>query len=239
MIFAMQAACIAISPSSRIAIGSAPALRRICRNSIARSSRSRNGGAGADRIVRLAALALFALALLGAAAPAVIIVSPADISAENARWTSLGVHLPQSGIVLQRPYRAPYSTHSFVVPWSWYDRFDTEYRARHDFPVAASAIRADLPVLQLLMQKTYAGYAPAAQRGWNWDAWFSRWDMQLQVARKCDTDARAGICAMGQLEKFQLDNHSGVPSMTAFTSGSVSAESRKPSAGARARAHRE
>ncbi len=73
---------------------------------------------------------------------------------------------------------------------------------------------------------------PAAQRGWNWNAWFSRWDTQLRLRGNATLTLAQAFAPWGQLEKFQLDNHSGVPSMTAFTSGSVSAElaSRPPGA---------
>jgi Peptidase family S41 len=173
--------------------------------------------------VRIAALPFVALALLGAAAPSSITVSKTAIEAENARWVSLGVHLPPGGVVLQHPYRTPYSNHSFVVPWSLYERFYTVYRARHDYPVAASDLRADLPVLRLLMQKAYAGYGTAKARGWNWDAWFAQWDAQLKARGSARLTLAQAFAPWGRLEQWQLDNHSGVPSLTSFVSGSVSA----------------
>ncbi|HEY5257333.1 MAG TPA: S41 family peptidase [Candidatus Baltobacteraceae bacterium] len=168
----------------------------------------------------LAFLLAFA-GLAGAAAPPT--VSPAEIQAENLRWTSEGVKLPSGGIVLAHPYASPYSNRSFVVPYAWYDRFSKVLRARHNDPVDAAALRADLPTLRLLMQKTYAGYGTAAARGWNWNAWFARWDASLAARGSATLTLAQAFAPWGNLEAFQLDNHSGVPGFTAFTSGSASA----------------
>lgn len=173
------------------------------------------------KIGRCAGL-LFALAaLLGAAAP--VRVPQAQIDAENSRWTSLGVHLPPDGIVLPDPYKAPYSNHSFIVPLEWYRQFYAAMRTRHDYPVDAASLRRDLPVLRLLMEKTYAGYAPAKARGWNWDKWFAGWDKSLAAQGNKKLSLREAFAPWAKLEDFQLDNHSGIPAYSAFTSGSVSA----------------
>lgn len=169
--------------------------------------------------VMIAALA--ALLMIGAAAPAR--VPKAQIDAENARWTSLGMHLPAQGIVLPEPYRAPYSTHSFIVPLAWYEQFYAAMKKKHDYPVEASALREDLPTLRLLVQKTYAGYQTAASRGWNWNRWFADWDKMLASEGNRKLTLREAFAPWGKLEQEQLDNHSGVPMLTAFTSGSVSA----------------
>lgn len=173
------------------------------------------------KIGRCAGL-LFALtALLGAAAP--VQVPRAQIDAENARWSSMGVHLPPGGIVQPQPYRSPYSSRSFVVPLEWYKQFYAAMRAHHDYPVDAAALRADLPTLRLLIEKTYAGYRPATARGWNWNKWFADWDKALAAKGHRKISLREAFAPWGRLEDVQLDNHSGVPSFTAFTSGSVSA----------------
>jgi hypothetical protein len=173
------------------------------------------------KIGRCAGL-LFALtALLGAAAPAQ--VPRAQIDAENARWSSMGVHLPPGGIVQPQPYRSPYSSRSFIVPLEWYRQFYTAMRAHHDYPVDAAALRADLPTLRLLIEKTYAGYRPAKARGWNWNKWFADWDKALAAKGHRKLSLREAFAPWGRLEDVQLDNHSGIPSFMAFTSGSVSA----------------
>lgn len=133
------------------------------------------------------------------------------------RWSDLGVKLPPGGVVLAQPYAAPYSNRSFVVPVTWYRDF------HKDAPVQASALRADLPVLRFLLQKAYAGYEPAAARGWNWNAMFRRWDAQLAREGARKIALKDAFAPWGRLERVQLDNHSGVPGLTAFDSGSASA----------------
>src|SRR5579884_3366547 len=129
--------------------------------------------------LRFIAPAFILLALLAAAPAASVRVPQAQIDAENARWSALGVKLPPGGIVLEHPYAAPYSNRSFVVPTSWYTDFGSRMRKDKDVPVDAAALRQDLPVLQFVLQKAYAGYQTAAARGWNWNAMFRQWDAQL------------------------------------------------------------
>ncbi len=179
--------------------------------------------------MRRAGIAVLAAVLLLAAAP--VRIPQSEIDAENARWTALGAKLPAGGVVLPDPYAAPYSNRSFVVPWSWYKNFYDTYRATHAYPVRASALRADLPVLRLLMQKTYSGYQTAAQRGWNWPKWFADWDTSLARRGDAALTLEQAFAPWGTLEKFQLDNHSGVASLQTFISGSTSAILAKRPAG--------
>jgi hypothetical protein len=173
------------------------------------------------RKIKVVIAACAALTVLGAAPP--VRVPQAQIDAENARWTALGVHLPKGGIVLADPYSAPYSTHSFIVPLSWYQQFSSELKTKHDYPVDAAALRDDLPTLRLLMEKTYAGYGTAAARGWNWNRWFADWDKMLAAQAHRKLSLREAFAPWGKLEQAQLDNHSGIPGYTAFVSGSISA----------------
>lgn len=154
------------------------------------------------------------LALLGASAPAVR-VPQADIDAENARWQGYGVTLPQGGIVLPMPYQPPYSNRSFVVPYTW-------LHATHDTAVA-SALRSDLPTLQMLMQKTYAGYARASQRGWKWSSWFRSWDAQLAREGNATVPLQQAFAPWVALERFQYDARSGPVDKTLVETGSASA----------------
>jgi hypothetical protein len=175
------------------------------------------------RSLMLRALALAAVLAMLAVAPAAVTVPQSQIAAENARWKSFGVQLPPGGIVLAHPYASPYSNRSFVVPWSWYERYYTYFRAHHDYPVKAPALRADLPVLQLLMEKAYAGYPAAESRGWSWSAWFAAWSRSLAARGNATLTIAQAFAPWGKLEKFQLDNHSGVAGYQGFVSGSVSA----------------
>jgi hypothetical protein len=175
------------------------------------------------KTLRFIATAFALLALLAAAPAAAVRVPQAQIDAENARWSSLGVKLPPGGIVLAHPYAAPYSNRSFVVPTSWYTDFFARMHKNKDVPVSASALRQDLPVLQFLLQKAYAGYEPASARGWNWNAMFRGWKAQLAAGGDKSMPLRTAFAPWGRLQDVQLDNHSGVPGLNAFVSGSASA----------------
>lgn len=174
------------------------------------------------KMFRPAALAVALLAVLGAAPAAPVSVPKAQIDAENARWAAFGVKLPPGGIVLPDPYAAPYSNRSFVVPYAWYQDFYTKLRAKR-VTVEAASLRQDLPVLRFLLEKAYAGYQPARARGWNWNAMFRDWDAQLARSGKADLSLARAFAPWGRLEDVQLDNHSGVPGLTTYTSGSASA----------------
>lgn len=174
-------------------------------------------------MLRPLALGLSLLVTLAAAPAATTTVPQSQIDAENAHWRSLGVHLPPGGIVLTHPYAAPYSNRSFVVPSAWYRDFYTTLRKNKDVPVDAAALRRDLPVLQFLLEKAYAGYEPASARGWNWKAMFRGWDAQLARSGNRKIPLTAAFAPWGTLESVELDNHSGVPALQAFTSGSTSA----------------
>jgi Peptidase family S41 len=173
--------------------------------------------------LRTVTVALTLLAVLGGAPAASVRVPQAQVDAENARWSALGVELPPGGIVLQHPYAAPYSNRSFIVPFAWYSRFLNTLREKKDVPVNAAALREDLPVLKLLLEKAYAGYEPAASRGWSWNGMFRDWDAQLARSANKNIPLRDAFAPWGRLEDVQLDNHSGVPGLTDFGSGSTSA----------------
>lgn len=176
------------------------------------------------RIFRRIGFAAACIALLGAAPAASVRVPQAQIDAENARWKSLGATLPPGGIILAHPYAPPYSNRSFVVPYEWYRQFADEMRLHHgEVQVRASALRRDLPVLRFLLQKAYAGYEPARARGWNWNAMFERWDKQLARSGDKRLSLATAFASWGRLESVQLDNHSGVPGLRGFVSGSTSA----------------
>lgn len=165
-----------------------------------------------------AALALF---ILGATTPSDVSVPQSEIQAENAHWAALGVHLPPGGVVLQHPYSAPYSNRSFVVPFSWYAPYYRALKSHRPYPINARALRNDLPVLRLLIEKTYAGYQVASARGWNWDAWFRKWSADLTARGNAMLSVQQAFAPWDDYEAFQLDNHSGLPGM--FQSGSRSA----------------
>ncbi len=149
-------------------------------------------------------------------------VPPAQIAADNARWIALGVRIPPNGVVLQHPYDRPFSAHSFIVPWAWYAHFYQVMHVNHDFHVRASDLRADLPTLRFLMEHVYAGHATATARRWNWKVWFRAWDRDLAAHGTARLSLHNAFARWGDFERFQLDNHSGVPSLKDYVSGSVS-----------------
>jgi hypothetical protein len=139
------------------------------------------------------------LALIGMAQREVQ-VSDSEIRAENAYFKSLGVTLSEGGVVLKKPYTAPYSNRSFIVPRSWLDN--------DPLSVKASDLRSDLPTLRFLMEKTYPGWQIAAKHGWNWDKWFDAWDRELSVMGDATIASRQAFSPWDALRAFMLDNHS-------------------------------
>jgi hypothetical protein len=83
---------------------------------------------------------------------------------------------------------------------SWLDNDPTVIRAND--------MRADLPTLRLLMEKTYPGWSIAARRGWDWNAWFSSWDLELALAGNKNLPALQAVAPWLTFRQFLLDNHS-------------------------------
>lgn len=175
------------------------------------------------KVLRFASTCCAVVALLGAIPAPPVRVPESEIAAENARWEAYGVTIPKGGLVLTAPYDPPYSNRSFIVPYSWFDRFRKNGRASRDMPVSASALREDLPTLQLLMQKTYAGYGRATDRGWKWNAWFKTWDAQLAAEGNASVPLSKAFAPWMTLEHGQYDAHSGVMDTPLFAPGSGSA----------------
>jgi hypothetical protein len=174
------------------------------------------------KMLRIVLMCCATASLLGAAAAAPIRVPESEIAAENARWQVFGVTIPQGGIVLPQPYEPPYSNRSFIVPYAWFERFRKSVRTSHEGSVSAPALRADLPTLQLLMQKTYAGYSRATERGWKWNAWFKAWDVQLAREGNATVPFSKAFAPWVALEHAQYDAHSGIVDASLVPSGSAS-----------------
>ena len=123
--------------------------------------------------------------------------------AQETSWlTGLGLSVPAAGVVRERPWDLPLGPRSFVVPTAW-------YRAPPPTRVNARALRGDLGLLRLVVERAYGGYAPAAARGWAWDAWFDRWDRSLAAQGEAEFPMRQALAPWEELMAFQLDNHSG------------------------------
>jgi hypothetical protein len=168
------------------------------------------------------------LILTGGAPQNSTVVPQADIDEVNARYAKLGLTLPHGGVILPDPYSPPYSGRSFVVPRSWIDRFATENQSKQNPTLRASALREDLPILKFVMSKTYSGWQRAADRGWNWDAWFLKWEDQLSRDGDRNISLFSALSPWSDLENFQLDYHSH-PMVPGFEGVSLSATlSRRP-----------
>jgi hypothetical protein len=165
---------------------------------------------------RTFAVGVIALGLLGTTVSQTVLVPQSDIDAENAYYASLGLTLPKGGVVLRDPFDPPYSNRSFVVPRSWLNE------GPETPTVVASALRADLPTLRFIMERTYSGWQTAADRGWDWDSWFRDWDQLLASSGDQTISLRSALAPWSALEDFQPDNHSH-PMLLGFTGASLSA----------------
>src|SRR5437016_286264 len=92
--------------------------------------------------------------------------------AESEWLASLGLKVPQGGPLLEQPFAPPLTKRSFLAPTAW-------WRVPNPQQVTASDLRQDLPLLRVLMEKAYGGWASAIRRGWDWDRWFADWDRDL------------------------------------------------------------
>jgi len=160
--------------------------------------------------------ALLLLLCVCAGAADDVLLTAAERQSESEWLGSLGLRVPDGGLLLDKPFSPPFSNRSLLVPSAW-------WRQPAPKEVSADQLRADLPVLQLIMQKAYGGWTSAEKRGWNWAGWFADWDRELAgkgTARLALSDA---LAAFGKLEDLQLDNHSGPVGISLFQSGSRTA----------------
>ena len=143
-------------------------------------------------------------------------LSPEERQREVEWLTSLGLKVPEGGLLLEAPYTGPFTARSFLVPTSW-------WRMPQPREVAAGALRQDLPALRVVMEKAYGGWASAQKRGWDWNRWFEEWDRELASKGSAKLDLPDALAPFGKLESIQLDNHSGPVGLPFFSSGSRSA----------------
>ena len=143
-------------------------------------------------------------------------LSPAERQAETVWLSSLGLTLPEGGLLLENPFAQPFSNRSLLVPTSW-------WRMPSPKEVAADQLRLDLPLLHTIMQKVYGGWSSAEARGWDWNRWFADWDRDLASKGTAKLDLPDALAAFGNLEDVMLDNHSGPVGLPLFQSGSRTA----------------
>jgi len=142
-----------------------------------------------------------------------------DRVAETERLRSLGLSVPDGGVVLEHPWDPPFTRRSYVVPQAWF------VPPAPDAGVRADVLAADLPILQEVMRRAYGGWDTAEKRGWNWDRWFEQWRDQLLRAGRTELPLPEAFAPVRSLLEFQLDNHTNIPigRSTYFGSGSQSA----------------
>lgn len=156
---------------------------------------------------------LLCLFFLAAPDPA-LTVSYTDRMVEIERLHALGLQVSQLG--LERPWDEPFTPRSLIVPQSWFTGHGK------DTSVKASALLADLPILESIMSRAYGGWETASARGWNWEKWFADW--RAVLAKQGDTELSLldAFSPIKAFMAFQLDNHTNIPlnRATFFGSGS-------------------
>jgi hypothetical protein len=143
-------------------------------------------------------------------------LTPDERQSETAWLTSLGLKLPDGGLLLDTPFAQPFSNRSLLVPTAW-------WRLPSPKEVGADELRLDLPLLHSVMQKAYGGWTSAEQRGWDWNRWFADWDTELASKGSARMALPDALAAFGKLQDVQLDNHSGTVGLPMFQSGSRTA----------------
>lgn len=135
------------------------------------------------------------------------------LAANQAYWKKLGVTPPAGGFVLAHPWSRPWSGRSLVVPIAWLKQarasVGQHIQSGKPMMVNAAALRADLPILHLALQKNYSGWEMAAKKGWDWNHWFKQWNAMLAGYGDKSIPGSKAFAPWAVYEKFQIDSHSG------------------------------
>ena len=165
------------------------------------------------------------LLLVATAAPGQqVTLTKEDRAAESSLLASFGL---KASPLLEHPYRIPFSNRSLIVPQAWLREAIGEKKTT----LAADLLRQDLPLLQAVMAKNYAGWRHAAARGWNWAQWFENWDRLLVRHEGENLSLADALEPLAELEDFLPDNNSGPVADIYFGSGSRSATLRSAPTG--------
>ena len=158
--------------------------------------------------MRLCLLLLLAAIFLRAAGE--LSLSPEERQSEAAWLASLGLQAPDGGPLLESPFTPPWTARSFLTPTSW-------WKAPQPREVAADALRQDLSLLRVIMEKAYGGWVSAQKRGWALERLVrGLWTRQLAekgTAKVALPDAlapfrQAGIGPVGQSFRVLSDSPS-------------------------------
>jgi len=128
-------------------------------------------------------------------------------AAEQTRLRRLGLTPPAAvpGVVADG---------AWVPPTTWLERGCGRRR------VDSARLRTDLPWLRRTLEEAYIGWARAARRGWNWDAFFRRWDRHLRRLRGRSVSSATAFALWREFLAFQPDGHTGPLVTLGFKRGS-------------------
>lgn len=178
-------------------------------------------GAAAVCVVALLLLAGLTARVVRRPSPVHMIVSGAEIAAEDARLKQMGLDLHGESFLKQYPFQAPWTSHSLLIPSTWADPgVKRLFRPRG---VRADLLAADLDVLEPVMARAYGGWDSAAARGWDWNGWFADWQKQLAAHGAAEVSLDEAFAPMDRLLAFQRDNHTQIPLDRITSDGSQTA----------------
>ncbi|MGA2217648.1 MAG: S41 family peptidase, partial [Terracidiphilus sp.] len=133
-----------------------------------------------------------------------------EIASEDALMKQFGLKVRDGSFLKGRPFQAPWTSHSLLVPWIWnHQPLVANFLGLHR--VRADQLLADLDVLQPVMERAYGGWDSAAARGWDWNRWFADWRARLAAKGKSKLSFDDAFAPMDALFGFQRDNHTQIP----------------------------
>jgi hypothetical protein len=199
------------------------------------SDPSRAGPTSKWRVPFLIASAVVGVVVLGAIAfalriwhianlpsPARATLTTSEISTEEARLRGLGLRLPADGLFKERPFEAPWTSHSLLVPSGWLAEPGVK-KLVGNRSVRADLLRSDLDILEAVMRRAYGGWDRAEARGWNWSAWFAEWRRRLSARGTDRISIDEAFAPLDALLRFQRDNHTQIPLSRWTSDGSQTA----------------
>jgi hypothetical protein len=139
-----------------------------------------------------------------------VVVTPDERADEDARLRTLGYRPPDDGALIERPFEAPWTSRSLLVPPAWWPSGRKQFFGQRS-GVRADLLLQDLDVLEAAMSRAYGGWDSAVARGWSWERWFGGWRDQLRAAGSRRLSADEAFQPARDLLRFQLDNHTQIP----------------------------
>ena len=138
------------------------------------------------------------------------LLSPELREGHAAMLRKQGLEVPAGGVLLNRPFEAPWSSRSMVVPDRWLSRGLSVLLTR-DLEVPADAVLRDLDVLEPVMSRAYGGWVSAQAMGWDWERWFEDWRAMLRARAGQTLTLDEAFAPMDILSRVRVDNHTQIP----------------------------